>query len=270
MHGGSGKLRQRVAKGDTLVFGCVTDSRSGSVIEAYEEAGYDVVMIDREHTALNHETILEHIRLCRLLNLPCMVRVAELGYAELNRTLDQLPDGVFVPRIRSRTEVERVVETVKYPPLGKRGIGASTCPAGRYLGWRSTSEQIERLNTDTVLGIQIETAEAMDDLDGILSVPGVDMAVVGNDDLSTGLGIPGQLDSERYREAVMRIIHTCRRHGVVPGIAARNAETVTYWAERGMRVFWSATDVYLLWEAAAGQCRRVKAAIGNAREGASE
>lgn len=264
MRGGTGKLKKRVSDGDILVFGCVMDSRSGSVIEAYKDAGYDAVMIDREHTALNHETILEHIRLSRALDLPCMVRVAEDSYAELNRILDQLPDGIFVPRVGSREQVQKIVETVKYPPIGKRGVGASTCPAGRYMGWSSVKEQIERLNEDTVVGIQIETAEALEDLDGILSVPGVDIAVVGNDDLSTGMGIPGQFASEEYRGAVMRIIEACQKHGVLPGIAGGDPEVIRYWAERGMRVFWVAADVCLLWEGAVRQCQRVRRSLNEA------
>ena len=122
MRCGNGKLKQRIVARDYLVGGCVMDSRSGAVIEAYQEAGFDFVMIDREHTALNSETILEHIRIARVLGFPCMVRVADNTYAELNRTLDQMPDGIFVPRIRSRAQVEMIIETVKYPPIGKRGV----------------------------------------------------------------------------------------------------------------------------------------------------
>src|SRR5664279_5265739 len=114
MRGCTNQLRRRVDARELLVFGCVMDSRSGAVIEMYQEAGFDAVMIDREHTALNSETILEHIRMARALDFPCMVRVADPSYHELNRTLDQAPDGVYVPRIRSRADVEHVMDTVKY------------------------------------------------------------------------------------------------------------------------------------------------------------
>ncbi len=255
---GNGELKRRIAAREFLVAGCVMDSRSGAVIEAYKDAGYDFVMIDREHTALNSETILEHIRAARLLGLPSMVRVADNTYAELNRTLDQMPDGIFVPRIRTRAEVERIIETVKYPPKGKRGVGASTCPAGRYMGWESVAEMVRTLNGTTVIGIQIETKEALENLDDILSVPGIDVAVVGNDDLSTGMGIPGEFYSDTYRNAVKDVIKCCNKHNVMPGIAAGKPELVKFWAECGMKMFWASADICLLWQGAKENCAAVR------------
>ncbi len=222
------------------------DSRSTSTIEIFEDAGYDVVMIDREHTSLSDETIADHIRVARCLDLPCMVRVAEDCYHELNRTLDQAPDGIYVPRIRSRAQVERIMETVHYAPKGRRGLAGSSCPIGKYKGWDSVVEQIETVNRNLVVGIQIETAEALENLDDILSVKGVDIAVVGNDDLSMGMGIPGQLDNPEYIAAVEEVIAACNRHEVLPGIAVGDVEKTLYWMEKGMKLFWLGSDVHLL------------------------
>ena len=76
MQGCTGLLKERVRRKDILIAGCIMDSRSGAAVEMYHESGYDVLMIDREHTALNSETILEHIRMARALGMPCMVRAA--------------------------------------------------------------------------------------------------------------------------------------------------------------------------------------------------
>jgi 2-keto-3-deoxy-L-rhamnonate aldolase RhmA len=249
MRGCTGLLKERVKNGDMLLVGCIMDCRSGSAVEMYHECGYDVVMIDREHTALNSETILEHIRLCRALGIPSMVRVADHSYHEFNRFLDQAPDGIMVPRIRTRADAELVVNTVKYPPLGQRGLGGSTCPTGKYLGWPKVTDQVEYVNEQLVVGIQIETVEALDDVDNILSVPGIDMAIVGNDDLSIGMGIPGQLDHPRYLQAVETIIAACQKHHVLPGIAGGDPTWVRYWRDKGMRVFWCAADVVSMWQA---------------------
>ncbi len=261
MQGCTGQLMKRVKNRDLLITGCVMDSRSGAVIEMYHECGYDVVMIDREHTLLNTETILEQIRLARALGLPVMVRAADSSYHEINRMLDQAPDGIYVPRIRSRAEAELVVRTVKYAPQGQRGLGGSTCPAGKYMGWPTVVEQIEFMNQNVVVGIQIETAEALADLDGILSVPGLDVAVVGNDDLSMGMGIPGQLDNPLYIAAVMRVIAACERHGVLPGIACGEPARVRFWTDRGMRLFWAAADICSMWDATRRGITGIRAAL---------
>jgi len=247
MKGCSGQLIKRLNDGDTLLMGCVMDCRSGSAIEMYHETGYDAILIDREHSGLNSETILEHIRLSRALEIPCMVRVAEPSYAELNRTMDQAPDGIFIPRIRTRSEIENVMRMIKFPPKGVKGYGASTCPAGKYLGWKNPVDQLEFFDKEFVVGIQIETVEAIDNLDDILSVPGIDVAVVGNDDLSLGMGIPAQFDTPEYLAAVEKIISACIRHHVVPGIACGDPVKVKYWSDRGMRVFWAASDIVSMW-----------------------
>jgi len=224
------------------------DSRSGAVIEMYHEAGYDVIFLDREHTALNSETILEHIRLARALEIPCMVRVAEISYAELNRVMDQAPDGIYVPRVRTRQDVEEIVRLTKFPPKGVKGFGASTCPAGMYVGWQPDGrKQLDFFNSEFVLGIQIETKEALENLEEILSVPGIDIAVIGNDDLTLGLGMPGEFDHPAYIEEVRRVIAACQRFGVLPGIACGEPEKVRFWKDQGMRVFWAAADIVSLW-----------------------
>jgi 2-keto-3-deoxy-L-rhamnonate aldolase RhmA len=257
-----GSLKQKIASGNYVFAGCVMDSRTGAVIEAYEEAGYDYVMIDREHTTFDFADVAELIRVSRIVGIPCMVRVAEPSYTELCRTLDQWPDGVWVPRIRTRADVEAVVEKIKYPPLGKRGLGASTCPAGKYIGWDTSAEMVETLNRDTVLGIQIETKEALDNLDDILSVPGIDVALVGNDDLSVGLGITGQFESETYVNAIKQIVAACNRHGVQPGIAGGDPAWVKRWSDLGMRHFWAACDIGFIWTGAAQAIKSVREVVG--------
>lgn len=251
MHYGIGTLKAKLKSGRPVFFGCVMDCRTGMVIEAYKESGLDAVLIDREHTALDRTTVLELLRTGRLLDFPCMVRASSNTYAEICPFLDQLPAGIFVPRIRSRAEVELLMRTVKYPPAGQRGCGASTCPAGKYTGWQGGSkEMIATLDRDTVVGIQIETKEAAENLDDILSVPGLDVAVIGNDDLSVGLGIPGQYENPLYLDTVRRMIATCRKYGVTPGIAGGGAEWVHFWMKEGMRCFWCCDDTGFIWNGA--------------------
>ncbi len=261
MKGLTGKLKERVKRKETLIAGCVMDSRSGAVMEMYQDCGYDMALIDREHTALNSETILEQIRIARALDLPCMVRAADSSYHEACRFLDQGADGIFMPRIHSKEEAENFIRNVKYPPLGVRGLGASTCPAGKYMGWNHVKDMVEFFNENLVVGIQIETAGAIADLDGILSLPGIDVAVVGNDDLSLGMGIVGELESREYIDAVMRMIDTCEKHNVLPGIACGDPERVHFWHDRGMRLFWATADICLMWSAAQNQMANIQAAL---------
>ena len=139
------------------------------------------------------------------------------------------------------------MEIIKFPPQGIKGYGASTCPAGKYLGWRNPLDQLNFFDENFVVGIQIETAEALNNLDSILSVPGIDIAVVGNDDLSLGMGIPAQFDNPEYITAVKKIISFCNKHDVLPGIACGDPIKVKFWKDQGMRVFWAASDIISMW-----------------------
>jgi 2-keto-3-deoxy-L-rhamnonate aldolase RhmA len=190
-----------------------------------------------------------------------MVRAADSSYHEIGRFLDQGVDGVFMPRIHSRQEAENFLRNVKYSPLGVRGLGASTCPAGKYMGWGKVKDMVEFFNENLVVGIQIETAGAIEDLDGILSLPGIDVAVVGNDDLSLGMGIVGELNSTKYIDTVTRIIDTCEKYNVLPGIACGDPELLNFWHEKGMRLFWAAADICLMWSAAQNQISNIQAAL---------
>jgi len=251
----SDKLITRIRNNDILIFGCIVDSRSGAVVEAFNEVGCDVILIDREHTALDTETILEHIRLARALDLPCMVRTADHSYAQINRLMDQAPDGIFIPRIRHRSEVEAVYKMVKYPPLGVRGLGASTCPIAKYMGWGSIQEQIDYVNTKQVFGIQIETAQALDNIEDILSMPGIDIAIVGPDDLCISMGIAGQQNHPEYQKALGRVVSVCNKHNVMPGIACGNPVEVHALIRRGFRAFWYMADICLMWQKANEQIK---------------
>ena len=247
----NGKLKQWLREGRLLVGAQANVFQTPAVIELFHAAGYDMVTIDFEHSALTIETASEQIRLARALDMPCMVRVATPDYDNLNRPLDQGADGVYVPRIRSADEVDRIVKMIHYPPKGERGLAGYGCPLSKYRGWATRAEQVRAVNENTVLGIQIETREALENMADILAVPGIDVAVVGCDDLTAALGIPGETGDARFLDAVERFIALCQTNGVAPGIPCPNPEAAHQWIARGMRVLWYGLDAGLLWEAAA-------------------
>ena len=262
MKGCTGYLKERVRRGDVLLQGMIHDGRSGAVVEMFHECGFDTVIIDREHTYLDNETVLEHIRLARALDLPVMVRVPEPSYAWINCLLDQAPDGIFIPRIRTRAEVEQILRALRYPPQGVRGLGGSTCPAGKFIGWPHVRQQVEYFQEKLVVGIQIETAEAFANLDDILSVPGIDVAVIGQDDLSLGLGILGEGESPEFQAAERKVLEACRRHGVLAGIPAGDPAKIARYVEQGFRVFWCASDLVCMWTGIRQQHNAIARALG--------
>jgi 2-keto-3-deoxy-L-rhamnonate aldolase RhmA len=141
----------------------------------------------------------------------------------------------MMPRVKTRAEVETIVASAKYPPLGGRGCGIRPILTD-FESTGSLSGDMDWLNQNTLVCIQIETREAMENLEDILSVPGVDATIMGPQDLSIALGTPGNHRSHVMELAVNRMIEVCNCSGVAPGIHIGNTELLLDMKRRGMRL----------------------------------
>ena len=180
-------LRQRLKRGETVIGTMVQEVRTPSIAQILKQVGFDFFMLDMEHGAFNLETAAEIIRAARLAGIPPLVRVAGPQYELIGRILDQGAIGVMLPRVESRVEVELLVQSIKYPPLGKRGM-SSDAPHSGY-DFKPLAEFVQMNNEDTIAIAQIERKAAIENIDDILSTPGVDVALVGPEDLSVSLGL---------------------------------------------------------------------------------
>eukprot|EP01116_Phalansterium_solitarium_P007904 TRINITY_DN2093_c0_g1_i1.p1 TRINITY_DN2093_c0_g1~~TRINITY_DN2093_c0_g1_i1.p1 ORF type:complete len:212 (-),score=52.43 TRINITY_DN2093_c0_g1_i1:173-808(-) len=143
-----------------------------------------------------------------------MVRLHGVDYALVKRYVDAGAQGIICPLINTAEQAQRLVEAVKYPPLGNRGVGF--CRANGY-GQR-VQQHFSSANDEIILAVQIEHADAVRNIDAILAVPGIDAVFIGPYDLTASMGIAGQFDNAAYLQAKSTILEACRRHGVVPGI----------------------------------------------------
>jgi 2-keto-3-deoxy-L-rhamnonate aldolase RhmA len=172
------------------------------------------------------------------------VRVPDLAYPYLAQPLDAGAQGIMLPRVYSADQVKEAVQIMKYAPLGARGCAfarGSTAFKGVPIG-----EGMASANEETMLIVQIETEEAIENSDEILAVPGVDVAFVGPTDLSIALGVPGQTESPVLVAAIEQMIATCQRHGVVPGVQMNDIDLAVRWAGKGMRLISSMSEIALM------------------------
>jgi len=255
------QTRERLAKGET-VFGCgLQVYRSPEIARTFAAAGFDYVFIDTEHGSYNLETVHDMIIASNDAGITPIVRVAELLYSLIARLLDSGAQGVILPRVEDPRLLEEALSWMRFPPVGKRGYGVNTTMIGYES--RSFNEIMESQNRKTLAVVQFETTTAMERAEELLSLKGIDIAMVGPADLSISLGIPGQLDNPLLISTVDRLIEQCNRHGVVPGIQTRGVGMAKMWAERGMRFVGAAAEHVLLLERAkeaVAQLRAVRAA----------
>lgn len=240
----SNRLKQALQNGQSLVGTMLSELRQPSVMQLLANAGFDFVIIDNEHGPFNIETIADLSRTAKHLGLTPMVRVPDLAYPYLAQSLDSGAQGVMIPRIFDAQQVREAVQMMKYPPLGRRGCALSRGHTNFKAG--PLVETMESANEETLLMIQIETQAAVDNIEEIVTTPGVDVTLVGPTDLSIALGVPGQLDSPKLHAAIEKMIDACQRHNVFPAIHINDLQWAVHWAKKGMRLISSASEAGLL------------------------
>lgn len=222
-------LRQHIA--ERPLIGTTVLSTAPSVVEVAASSPFEVLCLDAEHSALSIELIENLVRAADVQNTPTIVRVPEAGHY-IGRVLDLGAAGVVVPRLETAEQVADVVERARFAPEGKRGAGP-----GRGSGYGYSlagAGYAARANANNLVAVQIETASAVEAIDEIVSVPGLDAVLVGPFDLALSLGVaPG---SQEHTAAIERVISTAAKHGVAPGAFCFSETDVAFYAQRGGRV----------------------------------
>lgn len=244
------RIKQALQAGQAVVGTMVVEIRQPAVMQLLANAGFDFVIIDNEHGVFNPETIADLSRTAIYVGLTPIVRIPDLTYPYIAQTLDAGAQGIMVPRITEPQQVRQAVQMMKYPPVGQRGNALSR----GYTNFKSgpVAEVMATVNQETMLIVQIETRPALENLEEIITVPGVDAAFIGPNDLSIALGLPGQLKSPEVEAAISGTITACQRHGVVPALHMNDAALAAYWARQGMRLISVGSEAGLMVSAGLG------------------
>ena len=230
---------------------------SGSITELAAELGLDWVVVDTEHTHLGYKEILEHIRAAKGSSTSVLVRVPTMTVDSVNRVLDIGADGVILPLIRSRRELEYGFAVSRYPPVGVRGIGGD-----RAFSWGlHFDEYLARANDDILVIPLIETADAVRDIDEILATPGLEAIYLGPHDLSASLGHTGEWEGPDVAEHLSSIAAKARGRGIASGIIALDIDDLSRRLDQGFRMIGLGSDMSLL----IGRIRELIAAAGELR-----
>ena len=185
-------------------------------------AGYDWVCIDAEHTAVGASEINQLLIAISGQGVAPLVRISWVDPIQAKVAMDSGAAGVIFPMVNTRAEAELAVRSVKYPPMGTRGMGLAR--AHRY--GPGFAEYIERANRDALVIVQIEHVDAVANIDEILSVEGVDGTFIGPYDLSSSMGIPGELDHPDMRVAQDRVLKATLDRGMIAGMHLVHPATV--------------------------------------------
>lgn len=227
-------FRDALHRGDTVVGTFITVGRT-EVVEICGAVGLDFVILDTEHTPVGWESLSAMCGSALLSGAFPILRVSSTRRELASRALDAGARGVMFPQVNSAEEALIATRSCRYPPDGSRGVAAT-----RLAGFGVSSglqEHIAMANRSVACIIQVESRSAIDQIEEIVVVPGIDCLFVGLSDLSVDLGHPGEFDHPEVDGALERVLQAAQPHGIAVGIPVADLSLVAAARRRGISLF---------------------------------
>jgi len=210
-------LKEKMLSGQKVYGTMIRMSRNSGIVYLAKNAGLDFIMYDCEHSCYDFETLQDLFVTGNALDFPSLVRVPELTKGYISRFLDFGATGVMLPMTNTVEEARDLVKWSKYQPIGDRGYSTG-CAHLNFKGAAKHTEVMEGMNSRVITIAQIETKLAVDNADAIAAISGVDALLVGPNDLSLSLGIPGDLMNPIELDAIGHVAAACKKHRKAFGI----------------------------------------------------
>ena len=245
-------LKKRLAAGEVSLCMGLRQSRTVDIGPLVGAAGFDCLYVDMEHSPIGFEATSAICITAVTYGVTPLVRVPAHQAQDISRALDGGAQGVILPHVNTPEQARAIVAAAKYPPIGHRSVmGAGPATAYKAMPLAKVNESG---NAETMVIIMLETPEGIANADAIAAIAGVDMLLIGSNDLCTEMGIPGQLRHPSLLEAYETVAAACARHGVALGIGGirGDAELQTRLIGLGARFLIAGSDTTYL-AAAAGK-----------------
>lgn len=239
-------LKARLVSRKDPSFGTWVSSPSLVGLDALKGLGFEWFMIDTEHAQVNPETVAAMVAVLGDTGPTPLVRVGNIDQYLIKQALDSGAQGILVPLVSTEDQAKAAVAFAKYPPEGVRGAAAAA--SSRY--GRELASYLRNANAEILIGVQVETKEALGNLEAIAAVHGVDVLFVGPQDLTLSLGLLDERKHPKVREAMRRVVEACERHGKIPGTLVVDPEEKRVAVELGFRFISLASDLRFLLQGA--------------------
>ncbi len=236
-------FRKRLLAGESLL-GTLISMPDPSVAEIMAGAGYDWLFIDSEHGAFDASHALGLLQAAG--ECPCVIRVPCTDDVWIKKVLDIGAAGIIAPQVNSPEQAARVISSCKYPPEGTRGIGIGRAHSYGY-GFQG---YLDQANDNIAVIIQAEHIDAVNNIDAITDVPGIDCILVGPYDLSASMGLIGQVGHPDVQAAIEKVRVCCESKDIPLGFFGVTPEAVKPYMEQGFNLIAVGVDVAFLGTAA--------------------
>ena len=250
MHAIENKTKKKLKNNELTLCMAVNQMRTPDVAMIAAECGFDALFVDLEHGPTSLESASLICVAALAVGITPIARIASHHTNDMARILDSGALGLMVPHIESKAEAEAIVQACRFPPIGHR----STASTGPSVGYRKMAfaDINKTLNDETLLIAMLETPAAMEHAEEIASVPGIDMLHIGAVDVTSELGVPGNLRDPRMWNMFERVAKACKDHGKSMGVGGARADAAlqTDLIRMGVRYLTIGSDVGFLMQAA--------------------
>ena len=235
-------VKRALAAGETPIGTMVCEFLTSNVPRLVRAAGADFVLYDLEHSGFGIDRLRDLLPATNAAGVVPLVRVPDAVYDSISRALDLGALGIMIPACESAAEARMLVESARYPPQGKRGFGLLYSDVWEPTGLPDT---LAKSNAETLLMAQIETAAGLAAVEEIAAVDGIDVLWIGQFDLTVSLGIPGQFDSDAFRNAVTRIVAAANAEGKHVGMVCGTVAECRTMIGQGLSMIGFSFDTWL-------------------------
>ena len=251
-------LVTRLRAGEIGLALMIKHARTVDIALAAKTCGFDALYFDLQHSTVPEDAVAQISAAAVQAGITPIVRIPEGGYGTALRLLDGGALGIVVPDLSTAEQAKEAVSYCKFAPLGNRSN------AGRYphFSYKAVPGTREILNQNTLVIVMVETAAALENVEAIAAVPGVDVVHIGSSDLSSDLGVPGQNTHPKVIAALERVVAACRKHGKVPGmggLSGGDAKPYEQAVKLGARFFSAASEWALMMAAGEERVRQLRA-----------
>ena len=241
---------KRQLQGGKLALGMgVRQSRTVDIAQVAKTCGFDWLFIDCEHNAMNRDTASQISCAALGIGITPLVRVPGIEHHHSSRVLDNGAQGVVVPHVDTPEQGRQIADFSRFPPIGHRSVSGAMATTS-FVNY-PVADATRMVNDETLVVVMLETPQGIANCEAIAAVPGIDVILIGTNDLCAEMGIPGKLDDQRVVEAYERTIAACRKHGKFPGMGGVYApELMKKYIGMGMQFILSGADLSFLMAAA--------------------
>ncbi|MHC1772992.1 MAG: HpcH/HpaI aldolase/citrate lyase family protein [Flexilinea sp.] len=241
-------FKEKVRNREVVLGTMISEMSTANVVRIMKAAGFEFIIVDCEHGYFDFSQLANIVSVGNGFNMPVIVRIPAIEREFVTKVLDMGSDGVLVPMINTVADAKKVVELVKYPPMGLRGI--STTRAHTNYNPPALDEYIKIANEKTMIFVQIETKLGVENAERIAAVEGVNALMVGPNDLAVDMGAPGHLETPEMDYAITQVIVATGKANKSCGIIDSHMGFLKKWQCRNMNIFSCSSEVGMMMKSA--------------------